>query len=149
TFTATAEAILYTGARPVFVDIDRYTYNLDPNHVEDALTPNTRAIMPVHLYGQPAEMESLLDIASRNSLWLIEDAAQAHGASYHGQHCGSMGHLACFSFYPSKNLGAYGDAGAVTGNDEYLLAKVRKLRDHGRSGKYEHEVVGYSERLDA
>jgi dTDP-4-amino-4,6-dideoxygalactose transaminase len=149
TFTATAEAILYTGARPVFVDIDRCTYNLDPNRVEDALTPNTRAIMPVHLYGQPAEMESLLDIANRHDLWLIEDAAQAHGASYHGQRCGSIGHLACFSFYPGKNLGAYGDAGAVTGNDEYLLAKVRKLRDHGRSGKYEHEVVGYGERLDA
>ena len=149
TFVATAEAISHTGARPVFVDIDPLTYNLDPNHVEDALTPRTRAIVPVHLYGQPAEMGSLLNIATCHDLWLIEDAAQAHGAVYHGQRCGSMGHLACFSFYPGKNLGAYGDGGAVTGNDEHLLAKVRKLRDHGRSSKYEHEEVGYGERLDA
>jgi dTDP-4-amino-4,6-dideoxygalactose transaminase len=149
TFVATAEAISHTGARPVFVDIGPLTYNLDPSHVEDVLTPRTRAIVPVHLYGQPAEMESLLDIATRHDLWLIEDAAQAHGAVYHGQRCGSIGHLACFSFYPGKNLGAYGDAGAVTGNDEHLLAKVRKLRDHGRSSKYEHEEVGYGERLDA
>ena len=150
TFVATAEAISHTGARPVFVDIDPLTYNLDPSRVEDAVTPRTRAVVPVHLYGQPAEMESLLDIVTRHDLWLIEDAAQAHGASYHGQRCGSMGHLACFSFYPGKNLGAYGDAGAVTGNnDENLLTKVRKLRDHGRSSKYEHEEVGFGERLDA
>lgn len=149
TFIATAEAISHTGARPVFVDIDPRTYNLDPNCVEDAITPHTRAILPVHLYGQPADLDPLLDIAQRKGLWLIEDAAQAHGAEYKGRRCGSIGHLACFSFYPGKNLGAYGDAGAVTGNDEALLARVRKLRDHGRTTKYEHDEIGFGERLDA
>ncbi len=149
TFMATAEAISLTGARPVFVDIDPRTYTMDPGQVEAAITARTRAILPVHLYGQPAEMGALLDIAQRKGVWLIEDAAQAHGAEYQGRRCGSLGHLACFSFYPGKNLGAYGDAGAVTGNDETLLAKVRKLRDHGRSSKYEHEMIGYGERLDA
>jgi dTDP-4-amino-4,6-dideoxygalactose transaminase len=149
TFVATAETVSHTGAKPVFVDIDPRTYNLDPNRVEAALTPRTRAIVPVHLYGQPAEMDSLLDIARRHNLWLIEDAAQAHGAAYQGRRCGSIGHLACFSFYPAKNLGAYGDAGAVTGNDEDLLAKVSKLRDHGRTSKYQHDELGYGERLDA
>ncbi len=149
TFIATAEAISHVGARPVFVDIDPRTYTLAPNCVEDAITPHTRAILPVHLYGQPADMAPLLEIAQRRSLWLIEDAAQAHGAEYRGKRCGALGHLACFSFYPGKNLGAYGDAGAVTGNDETLLAKVRKLRDHGRISKYEHDEIGYGERLDA
>ena len=149
TFIATAESISQIGARPVFVDIDSKTYNLDPNLVEAAITPRTRAILPVHLYGQPADMDSLMDIAERHDLWLIEDAAQAHGAEYKGQRCGSIGHLACFSFYPGKNLGAYGDAGMVTGNDEALLAKVRRLRDHGRTSKYEHQEVGWGERLDA
>lgn len=149
TFIATAEAISQTGARPVFVDIEPRTYNLDPNRVEDAITPHTKAILPVHLYGHPAEMEPLTDIAQRHNLWLIEDAAQAHGAEYKGQRCGAMGHLACFSFFPAKNIGAYGDAGCVTGSDEALLAKVRKLRNHGRAKKYEHERIGYGERLDA
>lgn len=149
TFMATAEAICQTGARPVFVDIDPRTYTLDPNCVEAAITPHTRAIMPVHLYGQPADMTALTEIAQRRRLWLIEDAAQAHGAEVQGQRCGGLGHLACFSFYPGKNLGAYGDAGAVSGNDETLLAKVRKLRDHGRTAKYEHDEIGYGERLDA
>jgi dTDP-4-amino-4,6-dideoxygalactose transaminase len=149
TFVATAETVSHTGAKPVFVDIDPRTYNLEPNRVEAALTPRTRAIVPVHLYGQPAEMEALLDIARRHDLWLIEDAAQAHGAAYQGRRCGSIGHLACFSFYPAKNLGAYGDGGAVTGNDEDLLGKVRKLRDHGRTNKYQHDELGYGERLDA
>lgn len=149
TFIATAEAISQTGARPVFVDIDPRTYTLDPNCVEAAITPRTRALIPVHLYGQSADMASLLDIAQRKNLWLIEDAAQAHGAEYQGRRCGSMGHLGCFSFYPGKNLGAYGDAGAVTGNDALLLAKVRKLRDHGRITKYEHDEIGFGERLDA
>jgi dTDP-4-amino-4,6-dideoxygalactose transaminase len=103
----------------------------------------------VHLYGQPAELEPLRDIASGHGLWLIEDAAQAHASEYFGKRCGSIGDLACFSFYPGKNLGAYGDAGAVTGNDEALLARVRKLRDHGRTTKYEHEEIGYPERIDA
>jgi dTDP-4-amino-4,6-dideoxygalactose transaminase len=149
TFVATAETVSHTRAKPVFVDIDPRTYNLEPNRVEAALTPRTRAIVPVHLYGQPAEMEPLLDIARRHNLWLIEDAAQAHGAAYRGRRCGSIGHLACFSFYPAKNLGAYGDSGAVTGNDEDLLAKVCKLRDHGRTSKYQHDELGYGERLDA
>jgi dTDP-4-amino-4,6-dideoxygalactose transaminase len=149
TFIATAEAISHTGARPVFVDIDPRTYNLDPNRVEDAVGPRTKAILPVHLYGQPAEMDALLDISQRRNLWLIEDAAQAHGAEFEERRCGSIGHLACFSFYPGKNLGAYGDAGAVTGNDETLLTKVRVLRNHGRLTKYEHEEIGFGERLDA
>jgi dTDP-4-amino-4,6-dideoxygalactose transaminase len=105
--------------------------------------------LPVHLYGQPAELKPLQDIANRHGLWLIEDAAQAIAAEYDGQRCGSIGDLACFSFYPSKNLGAYGDAGAVTGNDETLLARVRKLRDHGRTSKYEHDELGFGQRIDA
>jgi dTDP-4-amino-4,6-dideoxygalactose transaminase len=149
TFIATAEAISQTGARPVFVDIDPNTYTIDPRLVEDAITDRTKAIIPVHLYGQPADLDSLADIAQSRDLWLIEDAAQAHGAEYKGRRCGTIGDIACFSFYPGKNLGAYGDAGAVTSNDESLLAKVRKLRDHGRTTKYEHDEIGYGERIDA
>jgi dTDP-4-amino-4,6-dideoxygalactose transaminase len=149
TFIATAEPISMTGAKPVFVDIDPRTYNLDPQRVEEAITPRTRAIIAVHLYGNPAPLDPLMEIAKRRGLWLIEDAAQAHGAEYRGRRVGSIGHLACFSFYPGKNLGAYGDAGAVTGNDSQLLAKVRRLRDHGRTSKYEHEDLGFGERLDA
>jgi dTDP-4-amino-4,6-dideoxygalactose transaminase len=149
TFMATAEAISLVGARPVFVDIDPLTYTLDPACAARAITERTRALLPVHLYGHPAEMDALWELASRHGLWLIEDAAQAVGAEYHGKRCGSIGHLACFSFYPAKNLGAYGDAGAVTGNDQRLLARVRRLRDHGRTAKYEHEEIGYGERLDA
>jgi dTDP-4-amino-4,6-dideoxygalactose transaminase len=148
TFIATAEAISHTGARPVFVDIDPLTYAIDPNLVEAAVTPRTRAILPVHLYGQPADMVALSEIAERHGLRLIEDAAQAHGAEVDGVRCGSLGDLACFSFYPGKNLGAFGDAGAVTGNDQDLLAQVRKLRDHGRTTKYEHDEIGFGERLD-
>ena len=149
TFIATAEAISQAGARPVFVDIDPRAYTLDPDQVEDAITDRTRVIMPVHLYGQPCDLDPLLDIAQRRNLWLIEDAAQAHGAEYKARRCGTIGHIACFSFYPGKNLGAYGDAGAVTTNDEKLLAKVRKLRDHGRTTKYEHDEIGFGERIDA
>jgi dTDP-4-amino-4,6-dideoxygalactose transaminase len=149
TFVATVEAIWHVGARPILVDIDPLAYTLDPSRVEAVITPRTRAILPVHLYGQAADLTPLLDIAQRRGLWLIEDAAQAHGAEYNGKRCGSIGHLACFSFYPGKNLGAYGDAGAVTGNDLSLLNKVRKLRDHGRTSKYEHDELGYGERLDS
>jgi len=149
TFMATAEAISQTGARPVFADIDPSTYTLDPAAVEATITPRTRAILPVHLYGQPADMTPLLDLAQRYRLRVIEDAAQAHGAEYGGRRCGTLGDLACFSFYPGKNLGAYGDAGAVTGNDPALLARIRRLRDHGRTGKYEHAEIGFGERLDA
>ena len=149
TFIATAEAISHTGARPVFVDIDPVTYTIDPVAVEAAITPRTRAIVPVHLYGQPADMGALAHIAERHSLRIIEDAAQAHGAEFGGARCGTLGDLACFSFYPAKNLGAFGDAGAVTGNDPDLLARVGKLRDHGRTTKYEHDEIGFGERLDA
>ena len=149
TFIATVEAIIRVGARPVFVDIDERTYNLDTDKIEAAITPRTKVLMPVHLYGQPAELKPLHEIAERHHLWLIEDAAQAHLAEYDGKRCGSIGDLACFSFFPGKNLGAYGDAGAVTGNDETLLTKIRQLRDHGSKTKYEHEVFGFGERLDA
>jgi dTDP-4-amino-4,6-dideoxygalactose transaminase len=148
TFFATAAAVSDLGAKPVFVDIDPKTYNIDPNQVESAISQRTRAILPVHLYGQPADLRPLREIASRHSLWLIEDAAQAIAAEYEGNRCGSIGDLACFSFYPSKNLGAYGDAGAVTGNDESLVAKVRKLRDHGRLSKYEHDEIAVGYRID-
>lgn len=148
TFIATSEAIVLTGARPVLVDIDPRTYNLDPNKVEAVITPRTKAIIPVHLYGQPAEMDPLLEVASRRGIAVIEDAAQAHGALYRGRRAGSMGDMACFSFYPGKNLGAYGDAGALVTNDDALADKIRMLRDHGRTTKYEHEITGYGYRLD-
>ena len=149
TFIASAEAITNAGARPVFADIDPGTYNIDPDCVEALITERTRAILPVHLYGQPADLTALMEIAERRGLWLIEDAAQAHGAEVDGRKCGSIGHLACFSFYPGKNLGAYGDAGAVTSNDPQLLDRIRRLRDHGRTTKYEHVEIGFAERIDA
>ena len=142
TFYATAEAINQAGATPVFVDIAPDTYNLDPAKIEAAITPRTRAIVPVHLYGQSADMDAILAIARRHGLRVIEDAAQAHAAEHHGRRCGSLGDLACFSFYPSKNLGCYGDGGMVTGSDPALLARIRRLRDHGRVGKYEHVELG-------
>jgi dTDP-4-amino-4,6-dideoxygalactose transaminase len=149
TFIATAEAISAVGAAPVFADIQAATYNLDPAAVEAAITPRTRALLPVHLYGQPADMPALAAIAQRHGLFLIEDAAQAHGAEIEGRRVGSLGHAACFSFYPGKNLGAYGDGGAVTTDDEALAGRLRKLRDHGRVSKYVHDEIGYGHRLDA
>ncbi len=149
TFIATAEAITNAGAIPVFADIDPATFDIDPSHVEDLISDRTRAILPVHLYGQPADMDAIMDIAGRRDLWVIEDAAQAHAAEIGGRRVGSIGHLACFSFYPGKNLGAYGDAGAVTGNDPAVLERIRRLRDHGRTTKYEHLEVGFAERIDA
>jgi dTDP-4-amino-4,6-dideoxygalactose transaminase len=148
TFIATAEAISQTGATPVFADIDPETFTIDPAAVERAITPRTRAIMPVHLYGHPANMTPLLELAASRSIWVVEDAAQAHGAEFEGRPCGSIGALAGFSFYPGKNLGAFGDAGAVTGTDQAALRRVRKLRDHGRTTKYEHDEIGFGERLD-
>lgn len=148
TFTATAEPIVLAGATPVFVDVDPLTNNLDPNLVEAAITPRTKAIMPVHLYGMPADMDSINQIAARHGLAVIEDAAQAQGARYKGKRIGSLGTVACFSFYPGKNLGAYGDAGAICTNDEALAARIRMLADHGRTDKYEHKLVGYNSRLD-
>lgn len=149
TFFATAGCIVRLGAKPVFVDIDPRTYNLDPAKIEAALTPRTRAILPVHLYGQMAEMEPIVEIARRRELYVIEDAAQAIGAEYKGQRAGSIGHLGCFSFFPSKNLGAFGDAGMVTTNDSHLGDCVRILRSHGSNPKYHHKLVGGNFRLDA
>lgn len=149
TFFATAEAILQTGASVVFADIDPVTYNLSPVAAASVLTARTRAIVPVHLYGRPADMDGLCALADRHSLAVVEDAAQAHGARLHGRRAGSLGHAGCFSFFPSKNLGALGDAGAVVTDDPAIAARVRSLRDHGRSSKYLHQEVGFGQRLDA
>lgn len=148
TFAATVEAIRFTGARPVFVDIDPVTYTMDPAAVERALTRRTKALLPVHLFGQPADMAPLLEIASRHGLRVIEDAAQAHGAEYEGKKAGSLGDAGCFSFYPGKNLGAFGDAGLVTTDDEELANRLRMLRDHGQSEKYRHQILGWNGRMD-
>src|SRR5262249_27937992 len=147
-FVATAEAIVHAGARPVFVDINPQTYNIDTGQIEAHITPRTKAVIPVHLYGQPVDMDSILQIAEKHKLYVIEDAAQAHGAQYKGHRVGSLGHAACFSFYPSKNLGACGDAGAVVTNDDQVALAVRKLRDHGGIEKYQHDLAGYNSRLD-
>ncbi len=149
TFFATAGSIARLGARPVFVDIDPQTYNLDPAKLETAITPRTRAIMPVHLFGQMADMDPILVVAERHGLYVIEDAAQAIGAEYKGRRAGSLGHLGCFSFFPSKNLGGFGDGGMVVTNDPDLADRVRLLRGHGARPKYYHKVVGGNFRLDA
>jgi dTDP-4-amino-4,6-dideoxygalactose transaminase len=149
TFIATTEAISQVGARPVFVDIDPVTYNMDPEKIPGALTPHTRAIVPVHIYGQPADMDPILDVAQKNNLVVIEDACQAHGASYKARKAGSMGMAGCFSFYPGKNLGAYGEAGAVVTGSEEAAGRIRMIRDHGQARKYYHDLEGYNGRLDA
>jgi|ERR1043166_9220189 dTDP-4-amino-4,6-dideoxygalactose transaminase len=149
TFVATVAAILYTGAKPVFVDIDPLTCNIDPTKLEAAITSRTKVIMPVHLYGTCADMDPILECARRHNVIVIEDAAQAHGAEYKGKRAGSMGELACFSFYPGKNLGAYGEAGAVVFNNEKYLTPLQELRDQGQSAKYLHERVGYNYRMEA
>jgi dTDP-4-amino-4,6-dideoxygalactose transaminase len=148
TFMATAEAITYTGARPVFVDIAPASYTMDPDLLEQAITPRTRAIIPVHLFGQVADMDSILPIAGRHGIPVIEDACQAHGASYQGRRAGAFGITGCFSFYPGKNLGAFGEAGAITTADECLRDKLRALRDHGQVRKYHHATVGWNARMD-
>jgi len=148
TFIATAAAITAAGARPVLVDALESTGNIDPDLIERAMTPRTKAIIPVHLYGRPADMREIADVAARKNVAVIEDAAQAHGARYRGTRAGAMGTAGCFSFYPTKNLGAFGDAGIVTTSDEALARRIGLLRDHGRVSKYEHEVVGYTARLD-
>lgn len=148
TFIATVEAILLAGARPVFVDIDPQTYTMDPALIEAAITPQTRAIIPVHLYGQCADMDPILEIAGRHGLYVIEDACQAHGATYKGRRAGSMGTLGAFSFYFSKNLGGYGEGGMVTTNDPEMNRRVRKIRDHGSEVRYYHEELGWNGRLD-
>ncbi len=148
TFIGTTAPITRTGARVRFVDVNPLTLNIDVAQIEAAITPRTRAIMPVHLYGQPADMRAILDIARRHDLLVIEDAAQAHGARYQGRRAGSFGHAACFSFYPGKNLGAFGDAGAVVTSDAAVAEKIRVLRDAGRISKYEHAEEGFNHRLD-
>lgn len=149
TFVATAAAICYVGAKPVFVDIDRATCNIDIEQVESALTTKTKAIMPVHLYGNCADMDPILALARKHNLIVIEDAAQAHGAEYKGRRAGSMGDIACFSFYPGKNLGAYGEAGAIVTNNKQYVDVIKQLRDQGQSEKYFHPMVGYNYRMEA
>ena len=149
TFFATSGAIARLGAKPVFVDIDPITLNIDPTKIEAAITDRTRAIIPVHLYGQVAEMDAIMEIANRHKLYVIEDAAQAIGAEYQGRRAGSIGHLGCFSLYPSKNLGGFGDGGMVTTNDSELADRIRLLRNHGQTPKYYSRVIGGNFRLDA
>lgn len=149
TFFATAEAVSTASATPVFVDADPVSYTIDTTKIEAAITSRTRAIMPVHLYGQAADLDAVFDIAARHNLLIIEDAAQAHGSLYQGRRVGTLGHAGCFSFYPGKNLGAYGEAGAVVTNDAEVARHVRRLRDHGSDRKYHHEIIGYNFRLEA
>jgi dTDP-4-amino-4,6-dideoxygalactose transaminase len=148
TFVATAEAIILCGARPVFVDVDATTYTMDPAGLQKALTPRTKAIIPVHLFGQPADMDPIVSFAEKHRLIVIEDAAQAHGAEYKAKKAGTIGATGCFSFYPGKNLGAFGEAGAVLTNDSELNEKIRILRDHGQARKYRHTVIGWNCRMD-
>jgi dTDP-4-amino-4,6-dideoxygalactose transaminase len=148
TFIATVLAIIAVGARPVLVDVDPATYNIHPGAIEAAITSRTRGIMPVHLYGQPADMEPILAIAQKHNLIVVEDAAQAHGAIYAGRRAGGYGNAAAFSFYPAKNLGAYGDGGMVVTNDAAIAEKIRHLRNYGQRTKYEHVIAGTNSRLD-
>ncbi|OGW37722.1 MAG: erythromycin biosynthesis sensory transduction protein eryC1 [Nitrospirae bacterium RBG_13_39_12] len=158
-FIATSEAVTLTGARAAFIDIDPKTYNMDPNKLEDCLKSRyalcsmrsanrPKAIIPVHLYGQPADMDPILDLAQKYDLKVVEDAAQAHGAEYKGRKIGSMGDMACFSFYPGKNLGAYGDGGAIVTNNNEFALKARMFANHGRIDKYDHKIEGVNSRLD-
>ncbi len=149
TFIATAWAISYVGATPVFVDIDPVRRTLNPDNLEAAITSRTKAIIPVHLYGMPAEMDRIMAIAERHGLPVIEDAAQAHGARYRGKRVGQFGQIACFSFYPTKNLGAYGEGGALITNDASIAHRARSLRDHAQSQKYLHDEIGYNYRMDS
>jgi dTDP-4-amino-4,6-dideoxygalactose transaminase len=148
TFIATSWAISYVGAKPVFVDIDPVTCTLDVAQVEKHITPKTKAILPVHLYGQPADMAALMEIGRRRGIPVIEDAAQAHGAKFRGLGAGSIGQTGCFSFYPGKNLGAYGEAGAVVTDDDAIAARLRALRDHAQDKRYYHKEIGFNYRMD-
>jgi dTDP-4-amino-4,6-dideoxygalactose transaminase len=148
TFFATAGAIARTGAKPVFVDIDPVTFNIDPAKIEEAITDKTKAIIPVHLYGQTADMDPIIEIAKKHNLYIIEDAAQAIGATYKGRKTGELGDTACFSFFPTKNLGAYGDAGMAVTDNEEIAERMRVIRVHGSKPKYYHHVLGYNSRLD-
>jgi len=148
TFIATALCISYTGAKPVFVDIEDDTYNIDPEKFKGAITKKTKAVMPVHIYGQAADMQEILAIAKKHRLKVIEDAAQAHGASYQGKKVGSLGDVACFSFYPTKSLGAFGDGGMIVTDDMEINQQSLMLRDYGRKDRYEHVIKGFNSRLD-
>jgi len=148
TFVATVAAIVYTGAKPVFVEVNPNSYCMDSNKLEAAITKHTKAIIPVHLYGQMADMDPILEIAKRHNLLVIEDAAQAHGAEYNGHRAGSMGDLGCYSFYPGKNLGAYGEGGAVVTNNPEYNRTIRMLRDWGAEKKYQHVLKGYNYRME-
>jgi dTDP-4-amino-4,6-dideoxygalactose transaminase len=148
TFVATVAAIEYAGAKPVLVDVEPEYWTMDPALIEAAITPRTKAIVPVHLYGQPADMDPILDVARKHRLAVIEDACQAHGSEYKGRRCGSMGQLGCFSFYPGKNLGAYGEGGAVVTSDPAMAEKVRLLRSWGEETRYEHKYRGFNYRMD-
>ncbi|MDY3553093.1 DegT/DnrJ/EryC1/StrS family aminotransferase [Gemmata sp. JC717] len=149
TFFASASAVARIGAKPVFVDVDPLTFNIDPNQIEAKITPHTRAIMPVHLFGQCCDMDAIGEIASDHRLYMVEDAAQSFGSEYKGKRCGTLGAVACMSFYPTKNLGALGDAGLVTTDDPDIDKRLRALRVHGSEVKYYHKYVGYNMRLDA
>lgn len=148
TFIATAEAVSHTGATPIFIDIDPLTYNIDPFHIEETIDSQTKAIIPVHLYGQPADMDKIMEIAKRYDLLVVEDCAQATGAEYKGRKVGSFGNAGCLSFFPSKNLGAYGDGGIVLTNNSDTAEKIRMLRTHGSKEKYYHSLLGFNSRLD-
>jgi dTDP-4-amino-4,6-dideoxygalactose transaminase len=148
TFIATAEAISFCGAKPVFVDIDDHTYTINPDLIEKAVTARTKAIIPVHIFGQMADMDPIMEVARRHNLFVVEDACQAHGAEYKGKVAGSIGDAGCFSFYPGKNLGAYGEAGAITTNNAELAEKMYMFRDHGQSKKYYHTLIGWNARMD-
>ncbi len=148
TFISTVDAITRNGAKPVFVDIDPETYTIDVNQIENVITKRTKAIIPVHIYGHPADMDLIMEIAEKHGLYVIEDACQAHGAEYKGRKVGSIGDIGCFSFYPTKNLGAYGDAGAIVTNDDELAEKLKILRNYGSSKKYYHDFIGVNSRLD-
>ena len=148
TFVASVACVLYAGARPVLVDIEPRSFTMDSAAIEAAVTPRTKAILPVHLYGQPADMDPIMDVARRRGLIVIEDAAQAHGAKYKGRPVGSIGDMACFSFYPGKNLGAYGEGGAVTTSNAEYARTIRMLRDWGQDRKYHHVLRGYNYRME-
>ena len=148
TFFATVEAIILAGAKPVFVDIDPESYNMDTAQIESMINSRTRAILPVHIYGQPADMDPILELARKYNLKVIEDSCQAHGAEYKGRRTGSLGDIGCFSFYFSKNLGAYGEAGIITTSDPEIAKRCRMIRDHGSSAKYHHALIGFNGRLD-
>lgn len=148
TFAATSWCISYVGAKPVYVDIDEATFNLDPRLIEKAITPRTKAILPVHLYGHPFDVDAINAVAAKHSLPVVEDAAQAHGATYKGKTVGTLGAMSCFSFYPAKNLGAFGEGGALVTNDDELAAHARALREHGSRVRYHHDEVGFNYRME-